>query len=124
VIRRVTIRLMAAALLAFGPGAALAQDRTPAQRQTLTDLAYVIGQSHGLRQACEGPSDQMWRSWMSRLLETEAPDAAFDRRLRDSFNTGFYAAQARFADCNDANRAEALRVAERGRALSRQAGVR
>ena len=101
---------------------ALAQERSPAQRQTLNALSYVLGQSHALRQACEGEGDQMWRSWMSRLLETESPDDAFERRMRDSFNTGYYAAQARFPHCDAASKAEAQTVTAKGKALTRQLG--
>jgi len=111
--------LLIAAIIA---GPAAAQDRAPADRQTLTDLAFLLGQSHALRQVCEGPQDQYWRSWMGRLLESEAPDDAFDRRLRDGFNTGFAAAQARFPVCSEASKAEAGRTAQRGRALARAAG--
>jgi len=103
-------------------GTASAQERSPAQRQTLLSLAFVLGQSHALRQACEGDSDQLWRSWMSRLLETEAPDDGLERRIRDSFNTGYYAAQARFPACDDAARTEARSAAARGRGLARQLG--
>jgi len=102
--------------------AAHAADRTPAQRETLVSLAYVMGQSHALRQLCEGPQDQFWRSWMGRLLESEAQDDAFDRRMRETFNTGYAAAQARFPQCSAGSRAEAGRLARRGRALSRAAG--
>lgn len=119
---RGTAPLLVAVCLLAGP--ALAQDRSPAHRQVLTDLARTLGESHGLRQVCEGPSDQTWRTWMSRLLEAEAPDDAFDRRLREAFNTGYYAAQARFPECDSAARAEAARSAARGKALSRQARAR
>ena len=114
---------MSGIVLALALGSpAHAQERSPAQRQTLNSLAYVLGQSHALRQACEGEGDQLWRSWMSRLLETESPDDAFDRRMRDSFNTGYYAAQARFPKCDDAGKAEAQSAAARGRALTKQLG--
>ncbi len=96
-----------------------AQDRPPTQRQSLAELAYVLGRSHGLRQLCEGPRDQVWRSWMARLLEREAPDDALNRRLRDSFNTGYASAQAQYPSCSRASRAEAERSAERGRTLAR-----
>jgi uncharacterized protein (TIGR02301 family) len=95
-----------------------AQDRPPAQRQTLIDLAYVLGESHALRQACAGPADQYWRGRMQDLVHTETPDADLDRRLKTSFNTGFVAGQSAFAACNSVNRREAARLAARGRALS------
>lgn len=112
------------ALAVCGPVRAQAHERSPAQRQTLNALAYVLGQSHALRQLCVGEGDQMWRSWMSRLLETEALDAAFDRRMRDSFNLGYYAAQARFPACDAAAKAEVEAAAAQGRALTRQLGDR
>jgi uncharacterized protein (TIGR02301 family) len=101
---------------------ALAQDRTPAQRQTLTELAYTLGQSHALRQACQGSGDQYWRTRMSELLQTEAPDETFDRALREAFNTGYAAAQAQFSKCDASSQDEAVQVAHRGAALARAAG--
>ena len=108
---------LACAVLALATTAA-AQDRPPAERQTVIDLAYVLGESHALRQVCEGAGDQYWRERMQQLVRTETPDADFDRRLKDSFNTGFIAGQSAFASCGRASRREADRLAERGRALS------
>ena len=96
----------------------LAQDRPPAQRQTLTDLAYVLGESHALRQACLGPADQFWRGRMLRLVDAEAPDPAFNTRLNNAFNAGFSSAQAQYPACGaDSRRAEAA-VAARGQTLA------
>jgi uncharacterized protein (TIGR02301 family) len=118
------MRLLAGAALALllAAGPALAQDRAPVQRQTLTELAYVLGESHALRQACMGEGDQYWRSRMSQLLQVETPDEAFDRSLRESFNTGYAAAQAQFPMCDDRSQAEAARLAHRGEALAEAAG--
>ena len=113
--------LLTAAFILALAGSARAQELGPTQRQSLTELAYALGQSHGLRQLCEGAGDQYWRSWMGRLLEAESPDDAFDRRLRDSFNTGFASAQAKYPTCSPQARAEAGRAARRGRALARAA---
>ena len=108
--------LICAALILAVP--AHAQDRPPAQRQVLIDLAYVLGESHALRQACEGASDQFWRERMGRLVQTEAPDADLDHRLKDAFNTGFIAGQSTFPACGRASRREQARLAQRGRVLA------
>ncbi len=108
--------LIAACLFMAGP--ALALDRSPAQREALTDLAYVLGQSHALRQACAGPDDQQWRDKMSVLLQAEAPDDSLNRRLRQSFNDGYASAQARFPSCGGESQAEAAAVAQKGRRLA------
>ncbi|HEX4179772.1 MAG TPA: TIGR02301 family protein [Caulobacteraceae bacterium] len=105
------------ALLALST-AARAQDRAPAQRQTLIDLAYVLGESHALRQACEGPDDQYWRDRMRDLVRAETPDADLDRRLKTAFNSGFIAGQTGFPACGRASRREEARLAARGRALA------
>ncbi len=110
--------MAAAALLAVAVTPALAQERSPAERQTLVDLAYVLGQSHALRQACKGRGDQYWRSRMQQLVATEQPDGPFDRRLADSFNDGFVAEHQAFQACDAAGRREAARVADKGRELS------
>lgn len=120
---RAPLALMVLALIGVALAtAAQAQDRSPAQRQNLTDLAYVLGESHALRQVCEGPSDQFWRGRMERMLAAEAPDPAFDARLKEAFNTGYAAAQAAFPECDAANRREAARVAARGRVLAGAVG--
>jgi uncharacterized protein (TIGR02301 family) len=113
-------RLALLAALALLAGSAAAQDRAPSQRQILVDLAYVIGQSHALRQACAGPADQYWRGRMTRLLQTESPDAAFDRRLKEAFNTGFVAGQSAFPTCSADSKREEVRAAARGRTLAVQ----
>jgi uncharacterized protein (TIGR02301 family) len=101
-----------------GAGPALAQDRAPAERQTLLDLAFTLGESHALRQLCEGVGDQYWRSRMVRLTEVEKADQAFDAQLREKFNTGFAARQGEFPGCEDASRQAEQQVARKGQALS------
>ena len=112
--RRLTALFLALAVVA----PAAAQDRTPAARRTLVDLAYVLGQAHGIALVCGGQT-QTWRARMARIRELEAPDAAFDRQLVEGFNGGFIDAQARFPACTRAARAEWTAVAARGRDLSR-----
>jgi uncharacterized protein (TIGR02301 family) len=102
-------------------GAAHAQERSPAQRQALADLAYVLGESHALRQVCAGPGDQFWRGRMQRMIAAEAPDPLFDARLKQAFNTGYAAAQATYPSCDETSRREAERVAQRGRVLAGEA---
>ena len=109
--------LLAAVLLLAGP--AVAQDRSPAVRETLTDLAYTLGQAHALRTRCEGEGDQVWRARMVRMVEVEQPDSAFRDQLFESFNVGFLGAQTSHPRCDAAARTEAARVAARGRDLSR-----
>lgn len=108
---------MVAAALVAAPSAA--QDRPPAQRQTLLDLAYVLGESHALARACDDDS-QYWRARMARLIELESPDLPFKARLSAQFNTGYSAGEAQFPTCTAAARAEAVAAARRGRALSLQ----
>ena len=84
----------------------------------MVDLAYVLGESHALRQACDGSDDQYWRARMLELLDAEAPDQALKARLGKAFNTGFAAGQAAFPTCDVKSRAEAARIAQRGRTLA------
>lgn len=97
---------------------ALAQDREPAERQRLLDLAFALGESHALRQVCDGAGDQYWRSRMVRLTEVEKADQAFDAQLRDRFNTGFAARQGEFPQCDEASRAAERQAARKGQALA------
>ncbi|PVM93208.1 TIGR02301 family protein [Caulobacter radicis] len=110
-----------AALLLTAPAAlsAHAQEREPADRQRLLDLAYALGQSHALRQACEGAGDQFWRARMMRLIDVEAADTTFNDRLRDRFNGGFAASQAGHPEgCSPESRRAERQAAQRGRALA------
>jgi uncharacterized protein (TIGR02301 family) len=106
-----------ALVLGADAASARAADRTPADHQTLTDLAYVLGQSHALRQACEGQADQFWRQRMYRMLQTEQPDQGFDRSLKESFNAGYAAAQTAYPTCTPQSRHAEAKAAEHGRAL-------
>ncbi|MDQ0466692.1 uncharacterized protein (TIGR02301 family) [Caulobacter ginsengisoli] len=117
------IPLVIAGLLAGGPlftGTALAQERSPVERQTLVDLAYMLGRSHALRQVCAGAGDYYWREKMMALSATEAPEADFDSRLKNAFNAGFASGQTEFPTCTaDSRRAEAA-AAQKGQGLAAQ----
>lgn len=97
---------------------ALAQDRSPALRQNLVDLAYVLGESHALRQACAGIDDQYWRTRMINMVTAEKPDEALDRRLKESFNTGFASRQSEFQACTPASRRAEMAAANHGLDIS------
>ncbi|MFZ5668775.1 MAG: TIGR02301 family protein [Pseudomonadota bacterium] len=111
-------RVFAIAVLAALAAPAAAQERTPPERQTLIDLAYALGESHALRQACEGEGDQYWRDRMMRLADTEAADAAFDGRLKQAFNSGFATRQTEFPTCSPASRKAEQAVARKGQDLA------
>lgn len=108
--------LSAFALPAVGP--AVAQERAPPERQTLLDLAYTLGESHALRQACSGEGDMYWRDRMVNMSETEAADEAFDGRMKQSFNAGFATRQTEFPSCGPASRRAEQAVARKGQALA------
>ncbi len=115
--------LLALAVLAsvtLPASVARTQDRSPVERQKLLDLAFTLGESHALRQLCEGPGDQYWRSRMVRLTEIEKADQAFDAQLRDKFNTGFAAGQGQFQQCDETSRQAQQQSASKGQALSTQ----
>lgn len=97
---------------------ALAQERSPAERQSLVELARILGESHAIRMACEGEEDQFWRGRMRQLLDQEAADQGLKTRLSLAFNGGFHAGQALYPRCSDAARAEARKIAASGQTLS------
>lgn len=107
-------------LSALAAAPVLAQERAADERQRLLDLAYALGESHALRQACEGEGDQYWRSRMVRLTEVEQADQAFDAQLRERFNTGFASRRSEFPTCDDASRKAELSIARKGQALSQK----
>jgi uncharacterized protein (TIGR02301 family) len=110
--------LLIAAFAASGATSVLAQEREPAERQRLLDLAYTLGESHALRQTCEGTSDQYWRSRMVRLTEVEQADQSFDAQLRERFNVGFAARQGEFPLCDASSRKAEQQSARKGQALA------
>jgi uncharacterized protein (TIGR02301 family) len=122
------IAAMAVLLATAAP--AMAQDRTPAERQTLVALTYIMGESNALHQVCSAiddrdlPADQakadklIWYTRMRQLVAAEQPDAPFNRRLADSFNDGFVAGQQAFPSCTAKSRREAKIIAAKGRELS------
>ncbi len=105
-------------ILTLIAGPLAAQDRSPTLRQTLVDLAYVLGESHALRQACSGKQDQHWRMRMIALVAAEQPDANLDRRLKESFNSGFATRQSQNSGCTVAVRRSEAQTMGRGRLLS------
>jgi uncharacterized protein (TIGR02301 family) len=118
---RLPLIALVLAATALAPQAlAQSQDRTPAVRQSLVDLAYVLGEAHALRQACQGEDDQYWRTRMIRMVDTEQPDAGLDRRLKESFNTGFASRQGEFPTCTGATRRAEIATAARGQSLAAQ----
>jgi uncharacterized protein (TIGR02301 family) len=106
------------AIVLIAATAALAQERTPAQRQQLVDLARVLGESHALGQACDGADEQFWRTRMQALLQQEAAEQGLKTRLSVAFNDGYHSAQALYPRCSDAARAEARKIAGAGEVLS------
>lgn len=112
--------LIGVALSALFASPLLAQDRDAGERQRLLDLAYTLGESHALRQACEGEADQYWRARMVRLTEVEQADQAFDVQLRERFNTGFASRRSEYPSCDDASRRAEQQVARKGQALARK----
>lgn len=116
---RVSLIALALAATVLSPQAlAQSQDRTPAVRQSLVDLAYVLGEAHALRQACQGQDDQFWRARMIRMVDTEQPDAGLDRRLKESFNTGFASRQGEFPSCTGATLRAEIATSARGHSLA------
>ncbi len=105
--------------LAALAGPAAAQERPPADRQSLIELAQVLGESHAIRRACVSEDNFDWYNRMEQLLAVEAPDQGFKTRLVLAFNTGYAAGKSGFAACDQRSRAEALRLARRGQALAK-----
>jgi uncharacterized protein (TIGR02301 family) len=112
--RRLLQRLMIIAVASALAGPAWAQDRS----QTVSDLAFSLGESHALRQLCQGDVDQYWRERMQRMIELEAPDLADRPPLAERFNDGFRAARGQFALCTVQSRAAERSAAARGKVLA------
>jgi uncharacterized protein (TIGR02301 family) len=110
---------LALSILLTAPAIAAPPERTPEQRQTLVDLAYVLGETHALHRVCAGKDDDTWRRRMQHIIAADGADPGFRTRLTDSFNAGFLAPEAQAADCASASVAEGA-TAKRGAALARR----
>lgn len=120
--RRLAVLLLALPHLALA--ATAVPPRSPQARQLVIDLAYAMGETHALRQACLGDADQEWRVHMGRLVEVESADPALgasgQRRLVESFNAGFNAKSAQFPSCKPEVQAALVAAAAKGETLARR----
>ncbi len=91
----------------------------PPARPGLSDLAYALGEAHGLRQACHGRSDGLWRTRMSGVLQAEHADGERRTQLVERFNAGFAAARAAHPSCDDGARQVLSETLERAAPLAR-----
>src|SRR3954469_17388934 len=110
--------MKAAALAIVVAMSAVTADAQPTRAEIGLDLAYATGQIHALRQLCQGPEDQYWRTRMERIIDLEAKDQAARRPLAERFNEGFRAARKQYPRCTDASRSAERAVAANGRALA------
>lgn len=110
--------LLGVALAALVAAPVLAQERDADGRQQLLDLAYALGESHALRQVCQGEADQYWRARMARVAEVEQADDALDVQMRERFNSGFAARRSEYPTCDPDSRRAEQQAARRGQALA------
>ena len=116
------IALLAAALA--GGAAAQAPARRPgAERQTVVQLAYTLGEAHALHRLCAGPADATWYARMQRLEDEEAVDEGSRRQLVEAFNAGYGARLAQFPVCSRRSRAAEHMVAAKGAELAQHLAV-
>ncbi|MDF2902027.1 MAG: hypothetical protein K0Q62_2086 [Phenylobacterium sp.] len=97
---------------------ASAQERTIEMREALINLTRVLGESHALRQACNGQEDQFWRGRMTRLLETEQPEPVLEEQMKDNFNAGFAETRRLYPACGETTRRAQTLAAARGREIA------
>ncbi len=109
----------------IGAAAALLMLAAPdgAVRPALLDLAYALGEAHGLSRTCRGREEARWRSRMSAVLDRERPAREARLQMVDRFNAGYAAARAVHPACDPEARtalADALaRAAPLARRLAR-----
>lgn len=97
---------------------AFAQERTVQMREALVNLARVMGESHALRQACEGGGDQYWRARMTRLVDAEQGEPVLDEDMKDAFNAGFAETKRLYSGCGESTRRAQGLAAARGREIA------
>ena len=86
--------------------------------QQVADMAFALGQSHALRQVCQGPTDQYWRNRMERMIELETTAPAERAPLAERFNAGFSDARQRYPRCTSQSRVAERSAAGHGRTLA------
>lgn len=114
---------LAAVFTLFVPAAmtpVAAQERPPQEQDTLVALAYTLGESHALRQVCQGDDDQYWRDRMQHMSDTELAGGDLDVKLNRAFNSGFHARERQFRSCGPGIRQAQYQVARKGQGLARQ----
>jgi uncharacterized protein (TIGR02301 family) len=106
------------------PGVARARGSAE-HRDTLQALARTMGEIHALRAACQGVSDQTWRSRMATVMDLEAPaDSPLRRDLIVRFNEGWQSGASRWPSCPGDARTVEAGLARTGERLSvRMAGL-
>jgi uncharacterized protein (TIGR02301 family) len=95
-------------------------DEEPVRRQVAADLAYVLGEIHALHRTCAGPNDGTWRARMEALVNAEAADVGFRRRLMKRFNSGYLEASAAHVSCGSDSLEAERRAQSEGARLARR----
>ncbi|MEM1148922.1 MAG: TIGR02301 family protein [Pseudomonadota bacterium] len=104
------------ALPAHGQSSVRSQDYF----RDLTALAEVLGKAHAIRKLCTDPNpDNIWRNYMLRLLEMEAPyEGGLRQSLFNGFNAGYLVSIDAHPTCDSRARSAERGYAAEGRDLS------
>ena len=89
----------------------------------LMRLAEVLGSLHFLRNLCGEKGDQ-WRAEMTKLLDSENPDAERRARFIASFNRGYRSFGGTYTRCTPSATEAISRYMKEGETLSRDIASR
>ena len=112
-----------AGALAAGAAAGEPVRRPGLERQTVVQLAYMLGEAHALHRLCAGPTDATWYARMERLEAEEAVDESSRRQLVEAFNAGYGARLTQFTACSRRSRTAEHVVAAKGAELAKHLAV-
>lgn len=90
----------------------------PPYEDRLIRLSEIVGSVHYLRQLCDQTDDGQWRTMMSDLLATEAPEPERRERLTAAFNRGYRAFDSVYRNCTPAALAAEERYRSEGATLA------
>lgn len=97
------LRLLSVLLaISCAPFGAAAQDAypEPPYEKEMKRLAEILGAVHYLRGLCGADEEQMWRSMMQQLIDSENPVPERRAALVDSFNRGYRGFEQTYHVCN------------------------
>jgi uncharacterized protein (TIGR02301 family) len=116
--------IVAALIVFWLAGPALAQERAAPFDNDLQRFAEILGTLHYLRGICGSNEGNKWRSEMQALLDAETPSGERRARMIAGFNRGYNGFQQTYRTCTPAASVAIRRYIDEGLKISRDLTAR